>query len=63
MTVPGREPSTIFDFVGRVVILDLIGDCVDEGGTMHAFRADLRTMEGVYTGLDGRPHRNSFGFI
>lgn len=64
LPVPGREPSTIFDFTGKVAILDLIGDCVDtDTGAMKSFRADLRTMEGVYRGLDGTKHHAVYGFI
>jgi hypothetical protein len=66
LAVPGREPSTIFDFRGAVAIMDLIGDgvrTVDGVEAPAAFRADLRFMQGEYVGLDGRRHRNSFGFV
>ncbi|HEU4430569.1 MAG TPA: hypothetical protein VFT98_17540 [Myxococcota bacterium] len=66
LPVPGREPSSIFDFRGRVAILDLIGDgirTVDGVEEPAAFRADLRFMQGVYVGLDGERHHNTFGFI
>ncbi len=63
----GVEPSTIFDFHGKVAIVDLVGDCVRtvNGGPEQemAFRADLRIMEGTYIGLDGRTHRDTFGFV
>lgn len=63
---PGKEPSTIFDFAGRVAICDVIGDGTrTENGTQEqvAFRADMRFMEGTYVGLDGAVHQNTFGFI
>ena len=66
LPVQGREPSTIFDFSGRVAIMDLIGDgirCVDGVEEPAAFRADLRFFDGNYIGLDGRRHQNTFGFI
>ena len=58
---PMQEPSTIFDFRGRVAIMDLIGDgirTVDGVEESAAFRADLRIIEGNYVGLDGKRHRN-----
>lgn len=66
LPVPGQEPSTIFDFNGRIAIVDLIGDgvrTVDGVPEPAAFRADLRIIEGTYIGLDGNRHQNTFGFI
>ena len=66
LPVPMQEPSTIFDFRGRIAIMDLIGDgirTVDGVEESAAFRADLRIIEGNYVGLDGKRHRNTFHFI
>lgn len=64
---PGVEPSTVFDFVGQVAVVDLVGDCVRtvDGGSEEdmAFRADLRIMKGTYVGLDGTLHNHTYGFV
>ena len=66
LPAPFQEPSTIFDFHGRVAIMDLVGDgirTVNDVDEPAAFRADLRFMEGTYIGLDGKTHQNTFHFL
>lgn len=57
---PGsEEPSTITDFNGFVGATDIQGKGTD--GLL--FDVDMRFMQGVYVGLDGRVHRGTFGFV
>jgi hypothetical protein len=57
------EMSTITDFVGVVGGSETRGTAHGSDGSTHVFDCDMRFMQGVYVGLDGRPHIGSFGFI
>jgi hypothetical protein len=59
----GFEMSTITDFVGVVGGSETRGTAQGSDGTPYVFDCDMRFMEGLYVGLDGRPHFGSFGFI
>jgi hypothetical protein len=62
------ELSTITDFNGFVAAAELQGTGVGSNTatgatTAYTFDADMRIMDGVYVGEDGRPHRGLFGFV
>ena len=70
MWVPGKgnEPSTITDFRGDVAVADILGtgtgtDTPDDPAVGLIFDADMRFMQGLYVGRDGRLRQGSFGFI
>ncbi|MGN6870821.1 MAG: hypothetical protein ACTHMY_20705 [Solirubrobacteraceae bacterium] len=57
------EMSTITDFAGVVGGSETRGTAHGNDGSTHVFDCDMRFMEGLYVGLDGRQHIGSFGFI
>jgi hypothetical protein len=57
------EMSTITDFVGLVGGSETRGTAHGTDGSTHVFDCDMRFMQGLYVGLDGRQHIGSFGFI
>lgn len=59
----GSEMSTITDFNGVVGGSETRGTAHGSDGTTYDFDCDMRFMQGVYVGLDGRLHNASFGFI
>jgi hypothetical protein len=59
----GFEMSTITDFNGVVGGSETRGFAQGTDGSMWDFDCDMRFMQGVYIGLDGRVHNGSFGFI
>jgi hypothetical protein len=59
----GFDMSTITDFDGVVGGSDTRGTAHGSDGSTYSFDCDMRFMQGVYVGLDGRLHRGSFGFI
>ncbi len=59
----GFEMSTITDFKGIVGGSETRGTATGSDGTAYSFDCDMRFMEGLYVGLDGRRHFGSFGFI
>ena len=59
----GFEMSTITDFNGVVGGSETRGTAHGSDGSSYTFDCDMRFMEGLYVGLDGRPHIGSFGFI
>ena len=69
---PGLEPSTIFDFKGDVGVFNILGtgtrtELDDDGEPLGSeddipFATDVRFMDGVYVGVDGRKHKGTFGF-
>ncbi len=59
----GFEMSTITDFSGVVGGSETRGTATGSDGTTYSFDCDMRFMEGLYVGLDGRRHYGSFGFI
>jgi hypothetical protein len=58
------EPSTITDFNGFVGIAFIQGTGRDTT-TNEAllFDVDMRFMDGLYVGVDGKHHQGTFGFI
>jgi hypothetical protein len=59
----GFEMSTITDFIGVVGGSETRGTAHGSDGTRYSFDCDMRFMQGLYVGLDGRLHAGSFGFI
>lgn len=58
--LPGQgEPATITDFNGFVGITEIQG--TGSGGLL--FDADVRFMQGLYVGVDGKKHHGTFSFI
>ncbi len=61
---PGKEPSTITDFNGYVGVTDVQGMATNAAtGERFLVDTDMRFMDGVYVGVDGRVHRGTFGFV
>ena len=71
---PGAEPSTIFNFRGKVAILNIHGTGTrtelnpDTGVPIRSttnlpFATDVRFMQGTYVGIDGEEHRGTFAFF
>jgi hypothetical protein len=64
----GHDPSLIADFQGVIGVadLDLTGtgtDTTTDERAPYAFHTDMRFMQGVFVGTDGRKHRGTFFFI
>jgi hypothetical protein len=59
----GFEMATITDFQGVVGGSETRGTAHGSDGSSYTFDCDMRFMEGLYVGLDDRPHIGSFGFI
>ena len=59
----GFEMSTITDFNGIVAATEIQGTARGSNGTTYAFDVDMRFMQGLYVGTDGRLRRGSFGFV
>jgi hypothetical protein len=64
---PAMEPSAITDFHGHVgaAVVDGTGTWKVEGKTPETllFDTDMRFMQGVFRGTDGRRHRGTFAFV
>lgn len=71
---PGAEPSTIFNFRGKVAILNIHGTgtrteldhdtAVPVNRTPNLpFATDVRFMQGVYIGVNGAEHQGTFAFF
>jgi hypothetical protein len=66
LTDPRSDPSTITDFDGHVgySIIDGAGTGTSATGTKrYTTNTDMRFMQGVYVGEDGRVRHGTFGFI
>ena len=59
----GFDMSTITDFIGVVAAADIQGTARGSDGSTYTFDADMRFMQGLYVGRDGRLRQGSFGFI
>jgi hypothetical protein len=59
----GFDMSTITDFNGVVGGSETRGTAHGSDRTTYSFDCDMRFMQGVYVGLDGRLHNGAFGFI
>jgi len=64
---PSMEPATITDFHGRVgaAVVDGTGAWKVGGAAPETllFDTDMRFMQGVFRGTDGRTHKGTFGFV
>jgi hypothetical protein len=66
---PDSEPATITDFRGFVGLAYISGTVVraqrstGDQVTLPFLFSDMRFMQGVYRGVDGRAHQGTFGFI
>jgi hypothetical protein len=65
---PGIEPSSITDFHGSIGMAQVqgtgTGTHTDTGHQQGlTFDTDMRFMQGVYIGVDGKKHQGTFGFI
>lgn len=70
---PGAEPSTIFNFLGKVAILNIHGTGtrteLDDNGHIISvtpnlpYATDVRFMQGTYEGADERLHQGTFAFF
>jgi hypothetical protein len=59
----GFEMSTITDFNGVVAAAEIRGKASGSDGSTNDFDVDMRLMQGVYVGEDGRYRNRSFAFI
>lgn len=59
----GHEMSTITDFNGVVAASHVQGQARGSDGSTYSFDTDMRFMQGLYVGTDGRLRQGSFGFI
>jgi hypothetical protein len=66
---PDSEPATITDFRGFVGLAFISGTVVrtqrstGDTATLPFQFADMRFMQGIYRGADGRARQGTFGFI
>jgi hypothetical protein len=56
----GFEMSTVTDFNGVVAAADVQGTANDGA---YVFDCDMRFMDGLYVGTDGKLRQGSFGFV
>jgi hypothetical protein len=59
----GSDEATIFDFNGFLGSTFVLGQGTAGDGTRLGHFVDMRLMEGVYVGLDGKRHQETFAFI
>ena len=61
------EPSTIYDFKGRVATIDVMATGVETTASGERLTVDTRalyrTRDGTYIGVDGNEHQGVFSFI
>jgi hypothetical protein len=71
---PGAEGSTIFNFHGKLAILNIHGtgtrtEFDPQTGQIASetpnlpFATDVRFMQGTYVGVDGQQHQGAFAFF
>ena len=66
---PDSEPATITDFRGFIGLAYISGTVVrtqrstGDTVTLPFVSADMRFMQGIYRGADGRVRQGTFGFI
>ena len=71
---PGTEPSTIFNFQGKMAILNIHGTGIRSEFDPETreltgqrfdlpFATDVRFMQGTYVGVDGQQHQGTFAFF
>ncbi len=63
----GHEPSLITDFNGFIGLANVdgtgTGTNASGASTTLVFDLDVRFMDGVYIGVDGKTHAGTFGFV
>ena len=59
----GFEMATITDFRGVLAAAEIQGTAHGSDGSSYTFDADMRLMQGLYVGKDGRLRQGSFGFV
>jgi hypothetical protein len=59
----GGEPSTITDFNGFIGVAHVQGTGTDNHGNTLFWGTDLRFMDGVFKGDDGKIHQGTFAFV
>ena len=64
----GRDPSTIFDFCGRLAAVDIRGaatgiNTMTQATTAYTYHTDLRVFHGRFIGTDGERHEGTLCFI
>ena len=59
----GGEPSTITDFNGFIGVAHVEGTGTDNHGNTLFWDTDLRLMDGVFRGDDGKVHQGTFAFV
>jgi len=64
----GNEPSTITDFKGSVGVAQVqgTGKAINTRTGFHEtlnYDTDVRFMQGIYIGMDGKQYSDTFGFI
>ena len=59
----GNEPSAVTNFNGFVGVAHVEGTGVDGDGNTLLWDVDLRFMQGVYQGVDGKMHQGTFALI
>ena len=66
---PDSEPATIIDFRGFVGLAYISGTVVrtqrstGDTATLPFLFSDMRFMQGIYRGADGKARQGTFGFI
>ncbi len=66
--VYGQEVSTITDFNGMIAAAEIQGmgtgtDTAKGMKTRYFYDADMRVMDGMYIGKDGKTRKGAFGFV
>jgi hypothetical protein len=56
----GNEPNQLTNFTGFYAGARVQGSGLGSDGVTYLWDADLRAMQGVYQGLDGRMHQGTF---
>ena len=59
---PGRWISTVDNFDGLVGVANVQGTGKDNNGNTLDWEVDVRVMQGVYIGQNGRASRGTFSF-
>jgi hypothetical protein len=59
----GHDESTIYDFNGFLGSTFVLGQGTTGDGARLGHFVDMRLMEGIYVGLDGKRHQETFAFI
>jgi len=60
---PRLEMATITDFNGVIGASEIRGTARGSDGSVWDFDTDMRFMQGIFRGTDGRNHKGTFAFI